>query len=121
MAFGVDVPRTRVVVLGKPSLFTEGIAARLGQHADQVELVVVDSREADAMARAIAARPAVVLVEANDEHVDRPCPLGDLLEAVPAVRLIRLDPSEDRIRVVTSEQRTVNDPIDLINVVLTPL
>ena len=109
------------MVLGRHSLFTEGIAARLGQHADQVELVVVDSRDADAISRAIAARPAVVLVEANDEHVDRRCPLGDLLEAVPQVRLIRLDPSQDRIRVVTSEQRMVNDPIDLINAVLTPL
>ena len=112
------VPRKRVVVLATPSLFTEGIARRLGEHADQIELMVVDSREADAMARTMAARPTVILFEARDGNVEHPCPLGQLLETTPMVRLIRLDPSQDQIQVVTSEQRTVREPIDLISTVL---
>jgi hypothetical protein len=102
-------------------LFTQGIATRLGQHADQIELTVVDSRDADALARAMATRPEVVLFEARDVNVERPCPLRELIDAAPLVRLIRLDPSQDRVRVVTSEQRMVSEPIDLIGMVLAPV
>ena len=116
----MGLSRIRVVVLTAPSLFTEGIATRLSEHADQIELEVVDSRNAEALAKAIAARPAVVLLEARDSNAASPCLLEDLLGAVPSVKIIRLDPSRDQIQVVTSEQRTVSDPIDLIGMVLPP-
>lgn len=106
-------------MLSTPSLLTEGVATRLGQHLDQVELQVVDSREADALARTIAANPEVVLFEARDGNVESPCPLVDLLAAAPVVRLIRLDPSEDQVQLLTSERRTVAEPMDLISLVLT--
>ena len=112
--------RIRVVVLTAPSLFTEGIATRLREHSDRIELEVVDSRNADALAKAIAAGPAVVLLEARDRNIERSCPLVDLLAAAPSVKIIRLDPSRDEIQVVTSEQRTVSDPMDLIGMVLPP-
>jgi hypothetical protein len=118
--FGVTVSRTRVVVLAAPSLFTEGIAARLGQHADRIDLSIVDSRDTDAVARSIAARPAVVLLEAQDENVEGPCSLMDLMAAVPDIKLIRLDPSHDQVQVVISEQVTVREPMDLISLVLSP-
>jgi DNA-binding NarL/FixJ family response regulator len=116
----VVLSRTRVVVLTAPSLFTEGIATRLREHTDRIELEVVDSRNDDALATAIAARPEVVLLEACDRNADTHCPLDDLLAAVPSVKVIRLDPSRDQIQVVTSEQRTVRDPMDLIGIVLPP-
>jgi DNA-binding NarL/FixJ family response regulator len=115
---GVVLSRTRVVVLKAPTLFTEGIAARLGQHPEEIELAVVDSRDADALAKTIASRPEVVLFEAHDENLERSCPLVDLLEAVPTVKVIRLDSSQDRVQIVTSEQRSVNEPIDLIDMLL---
>ncbi len=37
-----------------------------------------------------------------------------------AVKIIRLDPSRDEIQVVTSEQKTVREPMDLIGMVLSP-
>ncbi|OGT28702.1 MAG: hypothetical protein A2Z17_07230 [Gammaproteobacteria bacterium RBG_16_66_13] len=101
-------------------MFTEGIATRLKEHADRIELQVVDSRKADAVAAVIAARPAVVLLEAPGQPVDSHCPLDSLLAAMPSVKIIRLDASRDQIQVVTSEQRTVLDPIDLIGMVLPP-
>jgi DNA-binding NarL/FixJ family response regulator len=110
-----------VVVFGQHTLFTEGIAARLGQRADQVDLIVVDSRQVDALAQAIAAQPEVVLMEAGDERLDRPCPWNELLDGAPQARILRLDPDQARIRVVTSEHRTIEDPADLINMVLAPL
>jgi DNA-binding NarL/FixJ family response regulator len=110
--------KVRVVILTAHSLFTEGIATRLKQHLDQIELQVVDSQSADAMARTIAAQPAVVVFEAHDEHVECSCPLAGLLDARPALKIIRLDPSHDQIQIVTSEQRAASKPMDLINMLL---
>ncbi|HET7011358.1 MAG TPA: hypothetical protein VFI11_11320 [Anaerolineales bacterium] len=112
--------RTRVVVLAEPSLFTEGVATRLKKHLDQIELEIIDSRKPDALQKAIAAQPAVVLMEADDTITGPSCPLADLLVATPTVRILRLDPSRDRIQVMTSEQRTLSDPSDLIGMVLAP-
>jgi hypothetical protein len=110
----------RVVVLGTPSLFTEGIAARLGQHPDLIDLEVVDSRDANGLARTVANRPEVILFEEGEESMERPCPLMDLLVSGPKVRVIRLDASQDQIRVFTSEQRSVSEPRDLLGIVLHP-
>lgn len=114
------MPRTRVVVLVSSSLLTEGVATRLGQHLDQIELHVVDSREPDAVARTLAARPEVILFEAHDGNVEAPCPLVDLLEAAPLVRVVRLDPGQDQVRLLTSQQQRVGEPMDLVHMVLAP-
>lgn len=107
-------------MLSTPSLFTEGIANRLGQHLDQVELLVVDSRDPDAVARTLAAKPDVILFEAQDGNVECACPLIHLLAAAPLVRVIRLDAGNEQVRLLTSEQKAVSEPMDLINTVLTP-
>lgn len=113
--------KVRVVVLGAPSLFTEGIAAQLGKHSDLIDLAVIDSRGSRGLARAAASEPEVVLFESGEEAVERACPLVDLLESAPRVRVIRLDPSGDQIRVFTSEQRSVGGPNDLLDMVLRTL
>lgn len=116
----MSVSRTRVVVLTAHSMFTEGVATRLRQYLDQIDLFVVDSREPDCLTKVKEAEPAVVLLEANDENTERFCPLGEILEARPDVRVIRLDPDLDQIHVVTSEVRTVNKPTDLITMLVPP-
>jgi DNA-binding NarL/FixJ family response regulator len=117
---GVSVSQTRVVVLTAHSMFTEGIATRLGQYLDQIEVQMVDSRDSDCLVRIREAQPAVIVLEANDENVERSCPLDDILAAAPEVKVIRLDPDLDRIHVVTSELRTVAGPADLIGMLLPP-
>lgn len=80
---------------------------------------MVDSREADALKTTVAARPEVVVFEARDGNVERPCPLVELLAGADTVRVIRLDPSRDQVQLLTSERRTVAEPVDLISMVLT--
>lgn len=112
--------RTRVVILTSRSMFSEGIAARLGQFLDRIDLLVVDSRDPGYPATIHQAQPAVVVLEANDENVDRLCPLDKILAAAPEVRVIRLDRDLDQIHVVTGELRTVNEPADFIDMLLLP-
>jgi hypothetical protein len=111
------VPRRRVLVLTAHSLFTEGVANRLGQESELIDLEVVDSRDADAVSRVLADAPPVVLFEARDDNVECASPLVELLSR-DRVKVIRLDPSCDQVQVLTGERHGLQDPKDLIGMVL---
>jgi hypothetical protein len=115
---GEDVPRPRVVVLTAHSLFTEGIATRLRQHLDQIDLKVVDSRGPRCLASIRQARPAVILLEASDEITSGFCTLERLLEVAPEAKVVRLDRDLDRIQVITGELKAVQGPSDLIHLLV---
>lgn len=112
---------SRVVILSGHSLFAEGVASRLRQHLHELELEVVDPRQPDAIARITAARPSTVILDANDSEVIEACPLGRLLRALPALKVIRLDSQQQEIQVVTSELRSVSEVRDLIKVIESPV
>jgi DNA-binding NarL/FixJ family response regulator len=112
--------RKRVVILSGRSLFAEGIATRLREHPDQLELEIVNPRDPQALDRMIGRRPSVVIVDATDEDAARLKPMSTLLLALPALRVIRLDPGQDQIQVVTSEQRSVSAIGDLLHVIEAP-
>jgi hypothetical protein len=117
---GVSVSRTRVVVLTAHSMFTEGIASRLRKHLDRIDVHVVDCQEPDCLARIREARPSVIVLEANDESINRYCPLGKLLGVAPEAKVIQLDRDLDQIHVITGELRTMQRPTDLISMLLPP-
>jgi predicted component of type VI protein secretion system len=99
------------------SLFAEGIAARLGQQLGQQELMTINVREAGALQHLIEADPSVVILDSTDEDVAQLCPLGALLNALPALRVVRLNPENDQIQVVSSQSRQawqVHDLVELI-------
>ena len=111
------MPRTRVLVLTAHSLFTEGVANRLGQESERIDLEVVDSSDAAAVSKVMQDTPTVVLFEAHDVNVECVSPLVELL-GKSEVRVIRLDPVRDEVQVVTSHRRSLEEPKDLIDLVL---
>ena len=108
--------RARVVVLSSHSLFTEGVASRLKQHVDRVDLQHVDVQRADALELIVASRPAVIIVDAGQDLGDH-CSLGKILQALPTVKVIRLDPQQERVQLVTSEQHPAGEVSDLIELI----
>lgn len=117
----VDVARTRVVILSGQSLFAEGVASRLRQHLDRLELVVIDSRESDALQQVLDARPSTLILDAADVmDITQNCPLGDLMRALQPFKIIRLDSQQQAIRILTSEQRLADEVKDLIELIEPP-
>ncbi len=110
---------SRVAILSSQTLFTEGVVARLRQQLDAQALIVVDAQREDALAQVIAAHPAAVIVDASDPTAEHVCELGRLLEALPMVTVVRLNPQHDQVQVVTSAQRTMSQVQDLIDVIKT--
>lgn len=111
--------QTRVVILSGRSIFAEGVAARLRQNLLNDEIQVIDAQQPDAIQRLIAYRPRQVILEATDETVARHCPLESLLSALPDLRVIRLDPQQESIQVVTSQQHSIGHIRDLMDVIQT--
>jgi hypothetical protein len=65
----------------------------------------------------ITSQPSVVILDAHDPDVDRQYPLATMLEALPSLKVIRLDSQQEHIQVVTSEQRRAASVDDLLDVI----
>ncbi len=109
--------RTRVVILSGHSLFAEGVASRLKKHLDRLDLQVVDINEDDVLSKIVSLRPASVILDAMDAETNDAIPLTKLLKSLPEVTVIRLDPQQSQVQVVTSEERMLGEVKDLIEVI----
>ena len=109
--------RTRVVILSGYSLFAEGVASRLKKHLDRLDLQVVDINEVDVLSKVVSLKPATVILDAMDQERSELLPLCQLLKILPGVTVIRLDPQQSLVQVVTSEERMLGEVKDLIDVI----
>jgi hypothetical protein len=109
--------QTRVVILSGHSLFAEGVASRLKKHLDQLDLQVVDINEDDVLSKIVSLKPATVILEALDSETSNTIPLSKLLKSLPEITVIRLDPHQSQVQVVTSEERMLAEVKDLIEVI----
>lgn len=109
--------RTRVVILSKRSLFMEGVASRLRQDEARLEVVTMDAHEPQVLAQVIAARPAAVILDATDPDITQSCTLSTLLQALPSLKVIHLDPQRKQVYIVTSEQRPAGEVRDLLEII----
>jgi DNA-binding NarL/FixJ family response regulator len=113
----VNRPIEHVIVLSGRSLFAEGVAARLGQQLGPQALVTINVHDTNALQQVIEAEPALVILDSTDEDVAQLCPLGALLNALPALKVVRLNPENDHIQVVTSQWRQAWQVRDLVELI----
>lgn len=109
--------RTQVVILSGHSLFAEGVASRLKKHLDRLDLQVMDIHEDDVLSKIVLQKPATVILEAMSAETGDAILLSKLLKALPEVTVIRLDPQQSQVQVVTSEERMLGEVKDLIEVI----
>lgn len=108
------------MILSGHSLFTEGVAARLRRHEDWLDLHVVDADRSDALQQIVSAKPSAVILDAGDPRATHHCSLSRLFQALPELRVVRLDPGRDQIHLLTSEHRLAAGFADLINAIQPP-
>jgi hypothetical protein len=105
------------VILSGHSLFAEGVASRLKKHLDRLDLEVVDINEEDVLSKVVSLKPATVILEVMDTETSKTIPLSKLLKSLPDVTVIRLDPQQTRVQVVTSKEHMLGEVKDLIKVI----
>jgi DNA-binding NarL/FixJ family response regulator len=112
--------RFHVVIVSRHSLFAEGVASSLRQQLSEGEIQTIDARAPGCLERLIAAQPSTVILDATDQELEALCPLTKLLNALPSLQVIRLDPQQEQIQVVSSEQRAVAGVHELVKVLKSP-
>ena len=111
------MPQPRVVVLSGRTLFAEGIAAGLRRNMENREFRTLDTRQPEVIEHLVASEPSVVILDATDEVIKLRCPLDRLLDALPALTVLRLDPQRGLLHVVTSRQRSVRSMSDIVGII----
>jgi DNA-binding NarL/FixJ family response regulator len=109
--------RTCVVILSGYALFAEGIVSRLRQYLGMAEFKIVDPRQPGAMGQIAAVQPSIVILDSTDADATQFCSLRRLLRSFPKLKIIYLDPEQDRAQVVTSEQCPATTVSDLVEVI----
>ena len=106
--------RRRIVILSGQSLFAEGIASRLKEYPQEVNVTVVDPEVPDCFAQISAHHPSVIILDASDGITSKTCPLNRLFALAPDLKVIHLDSQKEQIQVVTSERHKATGVADLI-------
>ncbi len=106
----------RVAILSSHSLFTEGVASRLREYPQQVEVLFVDPQQPDYLEKILEIHPAAIIIDAADRGVSQGCTFIDLLMSFFKVPIIRLEAHKDDIQIITSEQHNLKEVRDLIKV-----
>lgn len=106
--------QTRVVILSAHSLFVEGVASRLRQYPQRVDVQFVDPQQPDYIAQLKKIRPAAIVVHAADTDTNQNRLLCDLLMALSNVTIIRLEAQDKETQIVTSTQQTITEVRDII-------
>lgn len=107
---------SRIVILSGHSLFVEGIATRLQQMPNRVEVVFIDPNLGDYLEQITSIQPSAVLIDAQDAKNAQCCLLCELLLAFPDITLLRLAVDQTDVQVVVSQRHRLQEVQDLIDV-----
>lgn len=115
------IVQANVVILSSQSLFAEGIAKRLQQTLQSAVLRVIDPATSTAINDITDSAPSIVIFDVTDTKAASFCTQNDLLYSFPSLRLIRIDPESEQMRVLTSECHKAHQVQDLLDVIYRPL
>lgn len=106
--------KRQVAILSNHSLFAEGVATRLRQEEQRLEIHYLDPRQHSVVDHIAALQPDVVIIDATDTESDQICTLCTLLSALPTIRIIRLAAQEQEVQIITSQRLVFAGVLDLI-------
>jgi DNA-binding NarL/FixJ family response regulator len=109
-----------VIILTGQSLFAEGVASRLRQYPQEVDVRVLDPNDPNALDLVSQHISATVIMDANDSEAMQLCPLSRLMFANPEIKVVRLDSQRNTIQVVSSEQHQAGKIHDLLGIIQQP-
>ncbi len=102
----------RIVILSPGSIFAAGIARRLVEREDVAMVRLVDVRRDYVLEQVRRLKPSLVILDATDVAACQRLSVACVLNAVPGVTLIRVDPRSDQIVIFKSVEKQaarVND------------
>jgi len=108
--------QNRIVILSGHSLFAEGVASRLRQYPQRVDVRFVDPQQLDYVDQITSIQPSAVIVDAADTYTTQCCVLCDLLSALENVTIVRLEAQQKDIRIITSVRQQFAEVRDILDI-----
>lgn len=108
---------SRVVILSNRTLLVEGVITRLKQYESRVELHVLDLDQLNLLAKIAQIQPLAIILDDKDPLVSQAIPLDKLLRELPTLKVIRLDAQCLQTQVIRSEQYSVKEVCDLLELI----
>jgi len=108
---------SQIVILLGHSIFTEGVASRLRQYPERVDVRFVDPQQPDYIEKISGIRPTTVIMDAADIETTRCCILCELLAALQNITVVRLDVQQKDIQLITSVQQQFNEVRDIVDII----
>jgi len=106
-----------IVILSSHSLFTDGVASRLREYPQRIDVRFVDPQQPDYVEQINAIQPAAIVIDAANEESPQCCPLCDLLVSFSNLTIFYLEAQQNDIQIVTSVRHSLNEIRDLIEIV----
>jgi len=107
----------QIVILSAHSLFTEGVASRLRQYPERVDVRFVDPQQPDYVEKIAGIQPAAVIMDAAETETTCCCITCDLLTTLDNVTIVRLDVLQKDIQLITSVQHRFNEVRDIVDII----
>ena len=107
----------RVVILSTHSLFTEGVASRLREYPQHVDVRFVDPQQQDYIEQLRSIQPAAIVINALDSNNSPSCLLCDLLMSFFTVMIILIGSHQEDIQIITSTLHPLNQVRELIEII----
>ena len=107
----------QVVILSQHSIFAEGIANRLRQYPREVVVHFIDPQDTDYLDEIKSIQPSAVILDAAAPTNAQCCLLCELLLAIPAVTIVRLEAEKEDVQIVQSRQQEMAKVLDILRVI----
>jgi DNA-binding NarL/FixJ family response regulator len=112
-----NVLNIHVIILTTHSLFAEGVACRLKNFSERVQITVVDPRQPDVIDHIMKTEPEALILDVHDAQADHVCSMITNLSKLSRLKIIRLDAQHDQIQVITSRKFLAGEVQDLIDII----
>jgi DNA-binding NarL/FixJ family response regulator len=116
-AEGCDLMPNRLIILSEHTLFAEGVASRLRQYPERVDVRFVDPQQPDYLDQIKKIRPSAVIINAAETDGTQCCLLCDLLIALANVTIVRLEIQDKDIQIVRSWQHSLTEVKDILKII----
>jgi len=106
-----------IVILSSHSLFTDGVASRLREYPQRIDVRFVDPQQPDYIEQINAIQPAAIVIDAANGENPQCCPLCNLLVSFSNLTIFYLEAQQNDIQIVTSVRHSLNEIRDLIDII----
>jgi DNA-binding NarL/FixJ family response regulator len=99
----------RVALIAGQSLLLNGMASRLHNHAEQIDVELFDPNDESLIRQLQASPPSIIVMDAHDPELGNAPRLTDLFRLLPSVQVMMLTSERSDLHIISSRHIDIHD------------